>query len=57
MQSCELAVKILNGEDITEGVDLGVNGYNSMTFDESGKILMGSGWLALDKDTMYNYDF
>lgn len=54
---CELAVKILNGEDITEGVDLGVNGYNSMTFDESGKILMGSGWLALDKDTMYNYDF
>lgn len=54
---CSLAVKMLDGEKIVEGINLGIDGYDSMTFDETGKVLMGSGWLALDKETMYDYDF
>jgi simple sugar transport system substrate-binding protein len=48
---------MLDGEKIVEGINLGIDGYDSMTFDETGKVLMGSGWLALDKETMYDYDF
>lgn len=54
---CDLAVKILNGEEIKDGVDLGIDGYNSMTLDETGKILMGSGWVCVTKDNMEEYNF
>ncbi len=54
---CDLAVKILDGEEIGNGVNLGIEGYESMTIDETGKILMGSGWVCVTKDTMQDYDF
>mgnify|MGYP002511054389 FL=1 len=54
---CDLAVRILEGEEIKSGVDLGIEGYNEMTMDETGKILMGSGWVCVTKDTMADYDF
>ena len=54
---CDLAVRILEGEEIKSGVDLGIEGYNEMTMDETGKILMGSGWVCVTKDIMADYDF
>ena len=47
----------INGEEIKDGVDLGIDGYNSMTLDETGKILMGSGWVCVTKDNMEEYNF
>ena len=41
-----LATKILNGEKIEDGVNLGVKGYESMHFSEgSTKVLEGNGWI------------
>lgn len=53
-----LAVKILRGEPIEDGVDLGVEGWNDMKFyDEDGLVLVGNGWLIMDKDNIDEYDF
>ena len=54
---CDLAVKILNGEEIKDGVDLGIDGYNSMTLDETGLFLMVSGLVCVSKDNMEEYNF
>jgi simple sugar transport system substrate-binding protein len=52
---CELAVKILNGEEITDGVDLGREGYESMKLN--GKVLEGSGWITIDINNIDQYNF
>lgn len=55
---CALAVKVLNGEEIKDGLDLGLKGYESMKFAEgSDKVLLGSGWIVIDKDNIDEYDF
>ena len=53
----ETAVKLLNGETIEDGVDLGVEGYNEMTLD--GNILIGNAWIDVTKDNVDDpaYDF
>jgi simple sugar transport system substrate-binding protein len=55
---CALAVKILKGEKISDGVDLGVKGYKSMKFaPESKKVLLGSGWVVITKENLGQFDF
>lgn len=50
-----LAVHILEGGEVTEGMDLGVPGYNNLTID--GKVLYGEAWIFVDKNNMDQYDF
>ena len=53
----ELAVMILEGRkgDIKAGLNLGIDGYESLKID--GNMLAGSGWLVITKDNMYQYNF
>jgi len=52
-----LAQMVLEGneDEIAEGYDLGVEGYESLTVD--GKYLNGAGWIVITKDNMSEYDF
>ena len=50
-----LAVMLLEGKDVTEGMDLGVPGYNKIIKD--GKVLYGSAWVDVTKENMDKYDF
>lgn len=53
-----LAAKILAGEAVEDGVDLGVEGWDDMKFyDEEGLVLTGSGWLIIDENNVDDYDF
>lgn len=53
-----LATKILNGEQIEEGVNLGVKGYENMKFAEgSTKVLEGDGWIQITKDNVDSFGF
>lgn len=55
---CALATKILRGEPIENGCDLGLKGYDNLQFAEgSDKVLLGSGWIVIDKNNMDQYDF
>jgi simple sugar transport system substrate-binding protein len=50
-----LALMTLEGKKITEGMDLGVPGYHHLNMD--GKVLYGSAWIDVTKDTMLQYNF
>jgi simple sugar transport system substrate-binding protein len=50
-----LAVMVLEGKDITEGMDLGIPGYNKIKKD--GKLLFGSAWVDVTQENMDDYDF
>lgn len=52
---CVLAEKILNGESIETGLDLGVEGYQDLTLD--GKILIGKGWITITKENVDSFGF
>jgi simple sugar transport system substrate-binding protein len=53
-----LAVKVLEGEEISEPVDLGIDGYDAMTFREAGsKTLEGEGWIVINADNVYDFGF
>lgn len=54
----ELARQILDGEEITEPVDLGLDGYREMKFAEgSDKVLEGDGWIVITKDNVDEFGF
>ncbi|MDI3548827.1 MAG: simple sugar transport system substrate-binding protein [Halanaerobiales bacterium] len=52
-----LAKMILEGreDEIKTGLNLGVEGYENMTL--KGKVLVGSGWIAVTKENMAEYDW
>ena len=50
-----LAVMVLEGKEITEGMDLGLPGYDKLKKD--GKLLFGSAWVDVTQDNMDDYDF
>ncbi|MDY6868706.1 MAG: substrate-binding domain-containing protein [Chloroflexota bacterium] len=55
-----VAMKILNDEEITEGMDLGVPGYESIMIEEGengAKVIFGSAFLKITKDNMDDNDF
>ena len=51
----KLAVMALRGEHATEGMDLGVPGYNNIRME--GKILYGSAWIDVTKANLAEYNF
>ncbi|MCC3373232.1 autoinducer 2 ABC transporter substrate-binding protein [Cohnella sp. REN36] len=54
----KLAVMVLEGkkDEIKEGMDLGVPGYESLKVRD-GKYLYGSAWVGVTKDNVKDYDF
>lgn len=53
----ELAVRALDGEEIGDGLDLGIEGYDSLKLN--GKVLYGQAWIDVNKDNVddsaYNF--
>lgn len=61
---CQLAVMCLDGrqDEIKEGVDLGIPGYNSLQYnpeitENQEKYLYGAAWVFVTKENMDDYDF
>ena len=54
---CELARMCLDGEEIVDGTDLGLPGYESLVVDPDTGILMGDASIAITAETIDNYDF
>lgn len=46
----ELSIALLNGEDIKDGLDLKVEGYNNLSLD--GNVLLGAAWIDVNKDNV-----
>jgi simple sugar transport system substrate-binding protein len=51
----KLAVMVLERERITEGMDLGIPGYNNIKMQ--GKVLVGSAMVEVTKENMAEYNF
>ena len=51
----KLAVMVMNGEEIKDGMDLGLEGYNAVSLD--GKVIYGQAWVNVNKDNMADYPF
>jgi simple sugar transport system substrate-binding protein len=51
----KVAVMVLNGQKVTDGMDLGVTGYDKIRL--AGKVIYGSGWTDCTKDNMDKFDF
>ena len=55
---CALAVKMLEGEEISTPLDLGVEGYNALEFKEgSDTVLEGQGWIVITADNVDSFGF
>lgn len=50
-----VAERVLAGEEIETGDDLGVPGYENVTVD--GKVIYGNAWVDVDASNMGDYDF
>lgn len=58
--ACVVAYKVLRGEKIYDGMDLGVPGYRNIRIvvNEYGvPVIYGTGWLLIDATNMDQYDF
>ena len=54
----EMARKILDGEEIKDGIDLKVKGWDSMKFAEgSDKVLEGEGWIVINSENVDSFGF
>lgn len=51
----KLAQMVLNGEEVTDGMDLGLSGYEKITLD--GKVIYGQAWVNVNKANMADYPF
>jgi simple sugar transport system substrate-binding protein len=51
----KLAVMVMNGEEVTDGMDLGLPGYGNITLD--GKVIFGQAWVNVNADNMDDYPF
>ena len=55
---CDLAYKILAGEEVKEGIDLGQDGYECVTIQEgANRCVLGNAPLILNTDNIDDYDF
>ena len=55
-----VALKVLKGEKITDGMDLGVTGYNKITLSTGVNgvaIITGSAWAEIDASNMDQYQY
>lgn len=51
----KLAVMVMNGETVTDGMDLGLPGYEKVSLD--GKVIYGQAWVNVNKGNMADYPF
>jgi simple sugar transport system substrate-binding protein len=51
----ELAVRLLNGEEVGDGLDLGIEGYGDLSLE--GKVFYGQAWVEVTADNMDEYSF
>lgn len=51
----KIAVMTLEGQNVTDGMNLGVPGYNMIKLD--GKILYGSAMIDVTEENMADYNF
>lgn len=51
----KLATMVMNGETVTDGMDLGLPGYNKVKLD--GKVIYGQAWVNVNKANMADYPF
>jgi simple sugar transport system substrate-binding protein len=51
----KLAVMVMSGEEVTDGMDLGLPGYGNITLD--GKVIFGQAWVNVNADNMDDYPF
>ena len=55
---CELARRVLDGEEIGEGTDLGLSAYDNLKVAaDNDRLLMGAGFICLTADTVDDYHF
>lgn len=53
-----MAVKMLRGEEITNGCDLGVDGYTNLQFKAgSSTVLEGAGWIVINAENVDSFGF
>lgn len=52
---CSLATKVLNGEEVKNGIDLGVPGFENCKLE--GNTLFGSAWVDVTTENMADYNF
>lgn len=50
-----IALKLLNGETVADGDDLGVDGYNKVSVQ--GDVIKGAAWIDVTKENMGDYNF
>jgi len=55
MNKLALMIKEGRQDEIKDGMDLGVKGYNNIKLD--GKVLYGAAWLDFTKENVKDYDF
>jgi simple sugar transport system substrate-binding protein len=51
----QLAVMLIEGKEITDGMGLELTGYEKMTL--KGKVLYGNAWVDVTKDNLSDYNF
>lgn len=51
----KVAAMAIQGKPVTDGMDLGVEGYNKIRLD--GKVIYGQAWVDVTKDNMGDYEF
>ena len=51
----KVATMVMDGQEITDGMDLGLEGYESITLD--GKVIYGEAFVDVDASNMADYDF
>jgi simple sugar transport system substrate-binding protein len=51
----QVALTLLEGKEITDGMDLGVPGYEKIML--KGKVIYGQAWVDVTKENMDKYSF
>lgn len=51
----KVAQMVMDGQEVTDGMDLGLPGYESVKLD--GKVIYGQAWVNVNKDNMADYPF
>ena len=55
---CSMALKMLRGEEIVDGVDLGVDGYTDLKFKAGSEtVLEGQGWIVINAENVDSFGF
>ncbi|MCR9088420.1 MAG: autoinducer 2 ABC transporter substrate-binding protein [Rhodobacteraceae bacterium] len=51
----KIAQMVMDGEEVTDGMDLGLPGYENVSLD--GKVVYGQAWVNVNADNMAEYPF